>query len=272
MKKGVLYIILVQLLFTACIKDEGENNASLLTYLKENNITNYKTTSSGLIYVIDELGEGLTPELGDTVEVHYTGYFTNDEVFDTSEGKSSFEFVIGIKQVIDGWDEGIALFNVGGSGTIYVPAKLAYGTEDMIFDVSVEGVTRGIAGYTIADYIEANGWENYATTESDIHYRITDAVSEADSPEKGQTVTIGYTGYYFNNRVFDTTSGKSNLIFELGTSNIIEGFNEAVGLLKEGETGDFLLPSDLAYGEEGVPGVFAPNQNIRFTIKLISID
>lgn len=269
MKKGAIYILVIQILLTACVK-EPEENASLKSYLEQNNITNYKTTSSGLIYVIDEMGEGISPEVGDTVQVSYTGYFTDDEVFDTSEGKGPYEFVLDLGEVIQGWDEGIALFNAGGSGTLYIPAKLATNVEDMIFDVTIESVARGIADYTIADYIVANNWENYSVTESGIHYKITDAMPEGAHPTNGQTVTIGYTGYYFNNKVFDTSSGKANLIFELGTSNIIKGFNEAASLLKEGETGDFLIPSDLAYGEEGIAGTFTPNQNLRFTVKLIS--
>ncbi|SMD33777.1 peptidylprolyl isomerase [Reichenbachiella faecimaris] len=269
MKKELLYLFVMLLFFTSCKDDE--NKSSLLSYLKKNNITDYNTTSSGLIYIIDEQGEGLLPEIGDTVQVEYTGYFTNDEIFDSSVGGSPLEFVLGLGQVVPGWDEGIGLYNQGGSGTLYVPAKLAYGSDDMIFEITLEKVALGIAGYTIADYIEENNdWEDYSVTQSGIHYRITESVPEADSPTNGNTVTVNYTGYYLNNKIFDTSVGKSSFSFDLGTSNIIEGFNEAVSLLKVGEAGDFLIPSDLAYGEDGVAGVFTPNQNIRFTIKLVS--
>ncbi|MEP2024146.1 MAG: FKBP-type peptidyl-prolyl cis-trans isomerase [Reichenbachiella sp.] len=269
MKKGILFLLVMFMFLVSCKDDENETS-TISSYLKENNITSYKTTDSGLIYTIDESGDGLSPEIGDTLQVEYTGYFTNDEVFDTSVGSDPFEFVLGIGQVIPGWDEGIALFNDGGSGMLFIPAKLAYGTDDMIFEISVKSVVRGIVGYTIEDYINSNDWENYSTTESGIHYRITDVVSDSDKPVDGNTVTVDYTGYYLNNEVFDTSINKTSLTFELGSSSIIKGFSESVYLLREGETGDFLIPSELAYGETGIAGVFAPNQIIMFNITLIS--
>ena len=98
-------------------------------FLKENNIT-AQSTESGLRYVIDVEGTGNYPEPGQKVFVHYTGTLLDGTKFDSSYDKNQpLDFAIGQRQVIQGWDEGIALLKKGGKGTIYVPSSLAYGPQ-----------------------------------------------------------------------------------------------------------------------------------------------
>lgn len=102
------------------------------TYLKENNIT-AQSTESGLRYVIDVEGTGDYPQPGQNVKVHYTGTLLDGTKFDSSYDRPAdgpFTFVLGQGQVIQGWDEGIALLKTGGKGTIYVPSALGYGPQD----------------------------------------------------------------------------------------------------------------------------------------------
>ncbi len=87
------------------------------------------TTPSGLKYVDLVIGTGPSPKVGDTVVVHYTGRFTNGQVFDSSVGKAPFEFVLGRGQVIKGWDEGVASMRVGGKRQLTIPPGLAYGEK-----------------------------------------------------------------------------------------------------------------------------------------------
>lgn len=87
------------------------------------------TTASGLKYIITKNGTGAHPIKGSRVRVHYTGKLLNGQVFDSSLNKSSFKFTLGIGEVIQGWDEGIALLKVGGKATFIIPPHLAYGDE-----------------------------------------------------------------------------------------------------------------------------------------------
>ena len=87
------------------------------------------TTPSGLKYVDMVVGTGATPKVGDTVLVHYTGRFTNGKIFDSSVGKSPFQFVLGKGQVIKGWDEGVGSMKVGGKRKLIIPPNLAYGAQ-----------------------------------------------------------------------------------------------------------------------------------------------
>ena len=111
-------------------------------------------TSSGdvtqLIAQDEVVGTGVAAQVGDTLSVNYTGKLEDGTVFDTSVGKAPIQFTLGVGQVIQGWDQGIAGMKVGGKRLLIIPAALAYGSAGrgsippnatLIFEVSLVGVT-----------------------------------------------------------------------------------------------------------------------------------
>ena len=99
----------------------------LSEYLKNNNIKT-KETASGLNYVITKEGNGEKPNVGTLIKVHYTGKLLDGTVFDSSVNRNEpFQFVLGIGQVIPGWDEGLQLLSKGSKAVLYIPYYLAYG-------------------------------------------------------------------------------------------------------------------------------------------------
>lgn len=96
-------------------------------YIDENNIT-AQPTESGMYYVEHKKGTGPKPKAGDKVKVHYTGMLLDGTKFDSSVDRGQpFEFTLGVGQVIRGWDEGIAMMNVGSEATFILPSHMAYG-------------------------------------------------------------------------------------------------------------------------------------------------
>lgn len=88
----------------------------------------YTTTPSGLKYYDLQAGDGATPQKGQEVIVHYTGWLTDSTKFDSSLDRGQpFNFPIGAGQVIPGWDEGVASMKVGGKRQLVIPGALAYG-------------------------------------------------------------------------------------------------------------------------------------------------
>lgn len=88
----------------------------------------YTTTDSGLKYYDLQKGDGPSPEAGQRVSVHYTGWLEDGLMFDSSLLRAEpFVFAIGSGQVIPGWEEGVASMNVGGKRQLVIPANLAYG-------------------------------------------------------------------------------------------------------------------------------------------------
>ncbi len=103
-----------------------DNSDDLAAFLDTNQITT-QPTESGLYYIETETGTGDFPLVGSEVSVHYTGMLLDSTIFDTSIGGDPFTFTLGEGDVIDGWDEGIALMKKGGKATLIMPHTLGYG-------------------------------------------------------------------------------------------------------------------------------------------------
>jgi hypothetical protein len=88
----------------------------------------YTILPSGLAYKPLVIGKGKIPETGKRVNVHYTGYLENGKKFDSSlDRKQSFQFTLGLGQVIKGWDEGLSIMTVGSRYLLRIPPALGYG-------------------------------------------------------------------------------------------------------------------------------------------------
>ena len=120
-------------------------------FAKEENKT--VTTPSGLKYIDVVVGKGASPTAGKQVTVHYTGTLENGKKFDSSVDRNQpFTFIIGVGQVIPGWDEGVMSMKVGGKRKLIIPAKLGYGARGaggvippnatLLFDVELISVAK----------------------------------------------------------------------------------------------------------------------------------
>ena len=82
-------------------------------------------TNSGLFYKVLAEGTGATPGAIDRVNVHYTGWTIDGEMFDSSVARGAAA-TFGVDQVIAGWTEGLQLMKEGGSHRFWIPEPLAY--------------------------------------------------------------------------------------------------------------------------------------------------
>jgi peptidylprolyl isomerase len=92
------------------------------------------TTPSGLKIIDTQPGTGASPKTGQTCVMHYTGWLYENAIkgkkFDSSVDRNEpFEFKIGMRQVIAGWDEGVSTMKVGGKRTLIIPPELGYGAR-----------------------------------------------------------------------------------------------------------------------------------------------
>jgi peptidylprolyl isomerase len=88
----------------------------------------------GLKYTDTKIGDGATAKAGNKVSVNYTGWLYENgakgKKFDSSLDRGQpFQFTLGAKQVIAGWDEGVAGMKVGGKRTLIIPPELGYGAR-----------------------------------------------------------------------------------------------------------------------------------------------
>jgi hypothetical protein len=110
------------------------------------------TTASGLQYIDEKVGDGPSPQTGQTVIVNYRGVTqsTGKEFDSSAKHGQPYEFKIGTGVVIKGWDEGIMTMKVGGKRQLIIPGELAYGrvgrppdipaNATLVFDVELVGI------------------------------------------------------------------------------------------------------------------------------------
>lgn len=148
-----LLAIAFGLVLVSCGSDESEtfesqaevdarNDQEIIDYLNANNITGTVVTPTGTHVKVDVEGSAEKPTIDSRVSVNYRGYFLNGDVFENPPNPISFP----LAGVIFGWQEGIPFFGRGGSGSIYIPSRRAYGMRGqgsippnavIIFDIEV---------------------------------------------------------------------------------------------------------------------------------------
>lgn len=122
-----------------------------------------------------------------------------------------------------------------------------------------------------AKFLEENGKkENVKTTASGLQY-VVEKEGTGAQPTAQDEVTVHYTGKLLNGQVFDSSVNRGEpATFPL--NRVIPGWTEGVQLMKEGAKYTFFIPSDLAYGPQGVPGAIPPHSTLIFDVELIKVN
>ena len=290
--KNGIWLILSLWAMAACMDSDDDDSVALLaaemeildTYIAENNITT-QPTESGLYFIEETYGSGGMPQAGDTVSIHYTGTFLNGEVFDSSIGHSEpFEFSLGSGDVIQGWDEGIALMHKGGKCTLIVPSSLAYGDfglnnfiepyTTLIYNIELIAINHkerlAEERKRLQSYLE----ENNITTEPTPSglYFIEVSIGTGQTPISGDHLTVHYTGSFLDGEIFDSSYEREMPFeFTLGVGDVILGWDEGVAMMHNEGEAILLIPSPLGYGDSSI-GPIPPYTTLVFNIELLSIN
>lgn len=109
----------------------------------------------------------------------------------------------------------------------------------------------------------------YAVTPTGLKYMIL-AEGKGKQPTAADEVTVHYTGELLNGQVFDSSVSRGEpATFPL--NRVIPGWTEGLQLMKEGGKAVFYIPSNLAYGSAGAPPMIGPDEDLIFTVELISV-
>jgi peptidylprolyl isomerase len=112
---------------------------------------------------------------------------------------------------------------------------------------------------------------NEITTPSGLKY--TDLVEGTGAmPQKGQTVTVHYTGTLENGTKFDSSRDRGTPAdFKIGVGAVIKGWDEGLMSMKVGGRRKLVIPSALGYGPQGRPPTIPPNSTLIFDVELLSV-
>ena len=232
---------------------------------------------AGLVIEDTETGSGTIVEREDIIRLHYTGYLSDGEVFEsTYDYEDPIQVVAGAGQLpMRGWDEGMLGMREGGKRTLTIPSELAAGeqgfgevippNEEITMEIEIMDVQTPPEQW---EYPE----EELETMESGLEYYIHEEGS-GDSPEEGDMVTVHYTGFlaedgsYFDSSVLR----EEPFQFSVGTGQVIEGWDLGVLDMQPGERRTLVIPPELGYGAQGAGGSIPPNATLIFDIEMLEI-
>ena len=109
-------------------------------------------------------------------------------------------------------------------------------------------------------------------------FQITDTKAGTGAEaRKGQTVTVHYTGWLYNNgqqgAKFDSSRDRKDPFkFPLGSGMVIKGWDEGVAGMKVGGQRTLIIPPEMGYGARGAGGVIPPNATLKFDVELLGVD
>lgn len=236
------------------------------------------TTASGLKYIIMESKGGTPVKPGSKATVHYSGFFKDGKMFDSSvERGQPFSLKVGAGQVIKGWDEGLSLLKKGDKAKLIIPYQLAYGEQgrppvipaksDLIFDVEIVDVVEIAA--PVPYNIEGKEMKK---TASGLQYYEVSLSGNPVKAEAGKTVKVHYSGYLADGKMFDSSVERGDPIeFPLGQGMVIPGWEEGIALMHVGDKLRLVIPYFLAYGEQGRPPVIPAKADLTFDVELIDV-
>ena len=226
------------------------------------------TTASGLAFKVLQAGKGTTkPGPADLVTVNYTGWTTDGKMFDSSV-PSGKPVTFPLNRLIKGWGEGVQLMVAGEKRRFWIPATLAYNGQagrpagTLVFDIELVDVAPS-PGVPPPD-VKAPP-SDAKRTASGLAYKSLRPGDGKQHPNAGSSVTVHYTGWTTDGKMFDTSLDKGQPI-TFGLGDVIQGWTEGVQLMTVGEKMRFWIPERLAY-----KGERPPRGMLVFDVELIAI-
>jgi FKBP-type peptidyl-prolyl cis-trans isomerase len=222
--------------------------------------------ASGLATKVLKPGTGKDhPAKDDLVTIHYSGWTTDGNMFDSSVAKGA-PATFGVTKVIPGFSEGLQLMVVGEKRRLWIPEAIAYrGLPNrpkglLVFDVELIDIPSRAPSDVKAIPADAK------RTASGLAYRVIRQGTGGRHPKTTSKVTVHYTGWTTDGKMFDSSVVKgAPATFPL--NNVIAGWTEGLQLMYEGEKTRFWIPEKLAYG-----GKSEPYGMLVFDVELLKIE
>ncbi|MES2593204.1 MAG: FKBP-type peptidyl-prolyl cis-trans isomerase [Bacteroidota bacterium] len=232
---------------------------------------------SGLKYiVVKENKKEEKAVTGSKVTLHYSGYFTDGKLFDSSlERGQPFSVKLGAGQIIQALEEGMTLMHKGDKVKFLIPYQLAYGEHghpptipakaDLVFDIEL----LDIQAVPVPVKYDVTGKEMKTTASGLKYYEIVKTNNPVQAAS-GKTVKVHYSGYLADGSMFDSSVERGEPIeFVLGQAQVIAGWDEGISLMHVGDKLRLVIPYYLAYGENGRAPMIPPKAELTFDVELV---
>jgi peptidylprolyl isomerase len=228
-------------------------------------------SSTGLVSKLVRPGNSdEKPAATDVVTVHYTGWSSETgRLFDSSIVRGA-PSTFPLDRVMAGWRECVQQMTIGEKRRCWVPESLAYRGQagrpkgTVVFDIELLDTRPS----PLIPPPDVKGPPDDAKrTPTGLAYKVLRAGRGPRNPSRFGRVTVHYTGWTTDGRMFDSSVTKGTPV-TFGLGDVIKGWTEGVPLMVEGERTRFWIPENLAYGGKGD----GPRGMLVFDIELIRIE
>jgi FKBP-type peptidyl-prolyl cis-trans isomerase FkpA len=259
-----------------------------------------ETTPSGLKYMFHKRDEkGKKAKEGDILTMQIVFKTSKDSVLrNTFTEPEPLRVPLQKAPFKGSLEEGLALVSPGDSVTFYVKADSLFNPamgqpmppfietgSDIAFVVKVNNIQtqaelqkemadlavkqKETDAKAIADYVAKNNLANVQKTASGLNYIITQP-GTGKQATPNSVVSVKYTGKLLDGTEFDSSERQGGQPVEFPLNQVIPGWTEGIALLKEGSKATLIIPSEMAYGQQGRPGI-PKNSVLLFDVELLQV-
>ena len=141
----------------------------------------------------------------------------------------------------------------------------------IILALILRGITPTFAGdsLSIEGFLSNKNLKAEKTREGIFYSTITEGAGQM--PRQGEFVKIRYVGKLLSGKVFDESPQNEPYVFQLGSGQVVEGWNKAIQKLKIGTKATLYIPAYLAYGSDGIGSAIPPNSPLIYDIELVEV-
>ena len=161
-----------------------------------------------------------------------------------------------------------------GCGILILVFQFAVGAPNATADTDIQTKSVSVVSQstpTPSKLIAMENNENQVTTASGLKY-VEIAEGTGETPTKGQTVSVHYTGTLESGKKFDSSRDRNQPFeFQIGEGQVIKGWDEGLSTMKPGGRRKLIIPADLGYGARGAGGAIPPNATLIFDVELLKI-
>ena len=293
MKTNILYILFLAIVLSSCWSDSR--------------FKGYTQTDTGLFYKLQMIGDGKRkPSIGDFLQIAVTYKTEQDSLFMDSYSRNDIGMVIlpfNHSSFEGSFEEGLTIMNEGDSVSFIVDASNLF---SRFFKSPLPLFLK--PGSLVKMEVKLNKIFNKAQYEAELK-RYEGLVEDRDieeqrkihtfidtcptsflpycglyyspvkqgsgvSAEKGDLVKFNYTGSFLNGKIFESTYDRGQpMEYTFGEQGqVIRGLDIAISLMNEGSKEKFIIPSHLAFGEDGSStGIVPPYTSVIYEIELLNL-
>jgi peptidylprolyl isomerase len=226
-------------------------------------------TASGLASRVIKPGTGTDhPKPEDVVIVQYTGWTSAGKLFQTTASAKA-PAMMPLSKALPGWREGVPLMVKGEKRRFWMPESLAYAGRKgspagmLVFDIELVDIVAAPTTPPDVDKAPADAEKR----PSGLISKVIRPGTGTAHPKEGGTVTVHYSGWTTNGKMFDSSVLRGEPITFSLEDSVIAGWAEGIRLMVVGEKRRFWIPEWLAY--KSVPG--KPDGTLVFDIELVAI-